>query len=295
MEGEVGEKEKHSRIKHTCIICGKLFQRRNALLINERIHTGEKPYKCDVCEKEFTQSSSLALHKRIHTGDKHYVCDFCKKSFTQSSDLTKHYRIHTGEKPYECENCKKIFSASSSLARHKRIHTGEKLYKCEICEKAFTQRGALASHERIHKGKTDLDRKKIINEDSSLNQRSSNDCGESTVLEPIKEEAIEEESVDNPLSIHQDNENKEEDMFDYDKIDIEEFKIEPDNDEHRSTLSQHNRTNADIERKTDFSSLITPKNYHCVDCGEPIKVEYIKEEIKEEESVEDPLLLKHNN
>ena len=29
-----------------------------------------------------------------------------------------------------------------------------------------------------------------------------------------------------------------------------------------------------------------------VDCGESIKVEYIKEEINEEESVEDPLLLK---
>ena len=37
----------------------------------------------------------------------------------------------------------------------------------------------------------------------------------------------EEESVDDPLSIHQDNENKEEDMYDYDRIDIEEFKIEP--------------------------------------------------------------------
>ena len=59
---------------------------------------------------------------------------------------------------------------------------------------------------------------------------------------------------------------------------------------HISTLSQHNRINADIERRTDSSSLISPNNF--VDCGEPIKVEYIKEEINEEESVEDPLLLK---
>ena len=42
MEGEIGEKEKHSRVKHSCIICGKLFQSRSALLIHEKIHTGEK-------------------------------------------------------------------------------------------------------------------------------------------------------------------------------------------------------------------------------------------------------------
>ena len=37
----------------------------------------------------------------------------------------------------------------------------------------------------------------------------------------------EEEGIGDSLSIHQDNENKEEDMYDYDRIDIEEFKIEP--------------------------------------------------------------------
>ena len=84
-------------------------------------------------------------------------------------------------------------------------------------------------------------------------------------------------------------------MYDYDRIDIEEFKIEPDNyiDEdrsHRSEISQHNRTDAHIKRMSESSSFISPKNF--VDCGEPIKVEYIKEEINEEESVEDPLLLK---
>jgi hypothetical protein len=149
----------------------------------------------------------------------------------------------------------------------------------------FNQSSCLARHKLIHKGNTaaNLNRRKGFNEDSSTIQNSSNDCIEGEEVQSIKEEM---------------NENKAEDLFDYDRIDIEEFKIEPDNniDEERSlrsTLSQHNRNDADIERINDSSSLISPKNF--VDCGEPIKVEYIKEEINEEESVADPLLLKHNN
>ena len=68
-----------------------------------------------------------------------------------------------------------------------------------------------------------------MNKDSSTKQNSSNnDCGEEKEIETMKEDMNEEESVDDPLSIHQDNEDKEEDMYDYDRIDVEEFKIEAD-------------------------------------------------------------------
>jgi uncharacterized Zn-finger protein len=287
-EGEIGEKVKHSRIKHSCIICGILFQSRSLLIRHERIHTGEKPYKCNLCLNTFTKSSHLAQHMRIHTGEKPYACEMCEKTFTQKSSLAEHKRIHTSEKPYVCDICKKTFTQSSSLAMHKRIHTGEKPYKCEICQKSFTQRGDLAKHKKIHKCTTsaNLDRKKIINEDSSTRQNISNDCGEEKEVETIKEEINEEESVDDPLSIHPDNEIKKENMYDYDRIDIEEFKIDP-NNEDGSALFQHNKTDAHIESRDH--SFISP---HFVDCGELIKVEYIKEEINEEGSVEDPLLLK---
>ena len=61
MEGESGEKQK-SRTMHSCIVYGKNFQKKNALLIHERIHTGEKQYKCEIYEKIFTGSSDLAKH-----------------------------------------------------------------------------------------------------------------------------------------------------------------------------------------------------------------------------------------
>ena len=66
-----------------------------------------------------------------------------------------------------------------------------------------------------------------MNEDSSTHQTTSNDYSDGNKVEAINEEINEEESVDDPLSIHKDNEIKEEDMYDYDRIDIEEFKIEP--------------------------------------------------------------------
>ena len=82
---------------------------------------------------------------------------------------------------------------------------------------------------------------------SSTNQNSSNDCGEGKVVETIKEEINEEESIDDPLSIHQEKESKEEDMFDYNTINIEEFKIEHvDNNINEDESDRNNKVNNPI-------------------------------------------------
>ena len=76
----------------------------------------------------------------------------------------------------------------------------------------------MAKHKRIHKGSTavNLDVKKSMNEDSSTHETTSNDYVKGDEVKTIKEEINEDGSVDDPLSIHEDNENKEEDMYDYD-------------------------------------------------------------------------------
>ena len=84
------------------------------------------------------------------------------------------------------------------------MHTGEKPHSCDVCHKSYAQRSALSHH---NKTAAHIERKKYKNTNIPLTQFSFVDCGESIKEEDIKEEIKEEESVDDPLSIHQEAEN----------------------------------------------------------------------------------------
>ena len=164
---------------------------------------------------------------------------------------------HTDEKPYECEICNKTFNRSANLTKHQRVHTGEKPYECEICKKAFSNNSALATHKRIHTGEKPYACdicEKTFSNKSHLVQHKRMHTGEKPY------------SCDICLKSYSRN----------------------------SQLSRHNKSAAhlNIQKSLLEDSSTNPTNF--VDCGENIKVESIKEEINEEESVEDPLYILQN-
>ena len=157
---------------------------------------------------------------------------------------------------------------------HKTIHTGEKPYSCELL--------------RHNKTTAHLNINKRVNIDSSSNLNVYVNCE----VETIKEEVNNEESVDDPHPIHQETENKDEDLYDYDRIDIEECKIEPgDVNINEESADQNNINNVSL--LVNNTDLCSTKNSF-VDCGESIKLEDIKNGINEEEIVEDSLYVQQN-
>lgn len=100
----------------------------------------KKIFKCDIgeCKSVFTISSDLLVHQRRHRGEKPFKCQKrCEKTFVTRRERSDHYLTHTGERPFQCEQCDNRFSLRRNLKAHNRTHSGEKPYECPKCSKRF--------------------------------------------------------------------------------------------------------------------------------------------------------------
>ena len=55
-----------------------------------------RPFSCDQCGKALATKHALIIHERIHTGEKPYSCKQCSKSFSHVSERNRHERSHLG-------------------------------------------------------------------------------------------------------------------------------------------------------------------------------------------------------
>ena len=252
-------KQSHTCEKpYSCELCKMSFNKRSNLTIHETIHT-ESPtdITCNICQKTY-QEKIFSVHQRLHFQDKVHLCNLCGKVFITRDNLNEHDKVHTGEKAFSCDICKLKCKHLSHLKIHKRTHMGETPYSCEICKIYFSDSSTLREHKT---SLAHLNRKTSLNTNLISNKDNYVNCGEAIKVEDIKEELNETESVEDPLSLQQDNQTNHEEETSCDYVDcseaikveyIKEELNEVESVEDPLSVQQDNQTNHEEENPCDY-------------------------------------------
>lgn len=81
-------------LRHQCRFCPYASRHRGSLVLHERVHTGERPFRCHLCSRGFAHRSHVVRHIRTHTGERPFRCPLCPAAFSQRSNVKVHLRSH---------------------------------------------------------------------------------------------------------------------------------------------------------------------------------------------------------
>ncbi|XP_070074788.1 gastrula zinc finger protein XlCGF8.2DB [Drosophila takahashii] len=169
-----------STLELTCEDCGKVFQKRNALVDHMNAHQSQRNYPCPECPARFVQRSNRDCHvknihrkeylhscpnpgcerrfeqkrerdqhvKTVHRKEKDFVCAECNASFSHPVNYRKHLASHSSEKKYDCPICRKLFGRAENRDIHLFVHSICKAYVCSVCGADYMRRTQLIRHSK---------------------------------------------------------------------------------------------------------------------------------------------------
>ncbi|XP_063780687.1 zinc finger protein 626-like isoform X2 [Pseudophryne corroboree] len=131
-----------------CIDCGKGYTIESRLLLHQKSHLREGPYKCSLCGKHFRKSGFLTKHQRTHQINE-YQCGKCQVTFYNRKEFQEHKQTHKTQRQCKCSKCDEIFPSLQELSAHRKVH--KKGQECSICSKIFSNRVDFLNHQQEHK------------------------------------------------------------------------------------------------------------------------------------------------
>lgn len=86
----------------------------------KRSADGKRLYSkaCKICRRKFNHSGNLLVHQRVHSNERPYKCKFCNCRFKQLCHVNNHERLHSGETPWQCSLCGKQFHQKGNFDHH---------------------------------------------------------------------------------------------------------------------------------------------------------------------------------